>query len=224
MICEEGYRHPNYSSKKPDIVAPGHFVLAASARPEHVGECDGDEKPSVKRRATGGIGTKYSTGTSMAAPVVAGSAAILRQYFKEGYCNKQAEELKGAISCCGYEKCGSRIDPSGSLIKAVMMNGAQPLTGGVQFVPSGEVLDRPLKPYDSNQGYGRINMLNSVPLRGENDMQMMLVNDKLITDGQRDSFRLYIDKNNGCNRPLSVTLAWYGEFCAAVSLANSPIL
>ena len=107
----------------------------------------------------------------------------------------------------------SEINPSGSLLKAVLMNGAQPLRGGVQFVPSGDILDdQPLRAYDSNQGMGRVNLLNSVPLRGENTMQMKVVNDKWIVDGSKDIYKVTIDTSNECNRLLSVTLAWYGEF------------
>ena len=43
------------------------------------------------------------------------------------------------------------------------MNGAQPLRGGVQFVRSEDILnDQLLRAYDSNQGMGCVNLLNSV--------------------------------------------------------------
>jgi hypothetical protein len=141
----------------------------------------------------------------MAAPALAGAAAIVRQYFEEGYCNSNGK-------CCGQRGCGSYMKPSGALLKAVLMNGAQPLKGGVQYVPAGKILkDQPLRAYDSNQGMGRVNLLNSVPLRGQNTMYMMVVNDKNLVNGRKDVYTVYADKSNGCNRPLSVTLAWYGE-------------
>ena len=147
--------------------------------------------------AYGGSGVKYTTGTSMAAPALAGAAAILRQYFQEGYCTSQQ-------NCCGYRGCGTEINPSGSLLKAVLMNGAN---------CSGNILDdQPLRAYDSYQGMGRVNLLNSVPMRGENTMQMKVVNDKWIVDGSKDIYKVTIDTSNECNRLLSVTLAWYGEF------------
>ena len=188
---------------KPDIVAPGHFVLAAYANPDREGECDGWGEPDVKDSEQNGSGSHYITGTSMASPVLAGAAAILRQYFEEGYCN--------AGVCCGYQGCTGSMDPSGSLLKAILMNGAQPLQGGVQYVPGGEILDRSLEEYDSNQGVGRLNLLKSVPLRDENSMQMQVVNDKFIVDGNKDVYTFYIDRDN-CNRDreFSVTLAWYG--------------
>ena len=191
---------------KPDICAPGHFVLSARANPDMVGECDGDTASNAARNELGGPGVKYTTGTSMAAPVLAGSAAIIRQYFEEGYCNPTSGK------CCGYKGCGSHINPSGSLLKAILMNGAQPLKGGVQYVPSGEVLQEPeqqLRAYDSNQGMGRVNLSNSVPLAGENQMSMMIVNDKPLVNGEKDIYTLFIDESNGCTRELSATLSWY---------------
>ena len=213
------HRGPASDSRmKPDIVAPGHFILAAKAEPDKVGECDGNRNPNVKNNVTGGQGVKYTTGTSMASPALAGDGAIIRQYFEEGYCNTQ--------TCCGSKGCtGSSMNPSGSLLKAILMNGAQPLTGGVQYVPSGDVLpDQPLQPYDNNQGMGRINLLNSVPLTGKNVMNMKIVNDKAIVDGNKDVYDLVIDKSNNCNRPLSVTLAWYGEFYDALLLCLTTIV
>ena len=89
------------------------------------------------------------------------------------------------------------------------MNGAQPLTGGVQYMPNGDVLyDQTLQPYDSNQGMGRVNLINSVPLTGQNNMQMKVVNNKFIINGYKDIITLLIDKSD-CERQLSVTLAWY---------------
>ncbi|KAL7554072.1 hypothetical protein ACHAWF_017502 [Thalassiosira exigua] len=190
---------------KPDVVAPGHFILAPRADPGF-GECDGDRHPDVKASSpVGGAGIKYTTGTSMAAPALAGAAIILRQYLAEGYCDADTGE------CCGSKGCGSAMTPiGGALIKAMLMNGARPLTGGVQYVPSGRIIkEQPLSEYDNNQGYGRADLSNSVPLRGENNMNMIVVNDKNMYDGGRDVYTVHVDKSNGCDRPLSATLAWY---------------
>ena len=187
---------------KPDIVAPGHFIVAPNADPSAEGECDGSSAPSIKSSIDAGTGVRYVSGTSMASPVVAGTAAIIRQYFEEGWCNSER--------CCGSKGCGTSMKPSGSLMKAVLMNGAQPLTGGVQLVPDGNVLsDQSLSEYDSNQGMGRINLLNSVPLEDENKIQLIAVNDQIIMDGDKDEYAIKIDTSNGCDSDLRVTLAWY---------------
>jgi len=213
-LADYSSRGPTYDKRmKPDIVAPGHFVLAANANPNMEGECDGNGEPDVKQSTENGVGTHYITGTSMASPVLAGAAAILRQYFEEGYCNTNI--------CCGYKGCTGNMDPSGSLLKALLMNGAQPLQGGVQYVPGGDIVGS-LKEYDSNQGVGRVNLLNSVPLVGENAMQMQVVNDNFIVDGNKDVYTFYINTNNcSGNRPFSATLAWYGKFLYHDFVQNS---
>ncbi len=57
--------------------------------------------------------TVQSFGTSFSAPTVAGNAALVRQYFEEG-------KLPCDRSNCSF-------DPSGSLVKAVLMNSARTL-------------------------------------------------------------------------------------------------
>jgi len=78
---------------KPDVVAPGTYILSTKSslvgtNPLGWGTYDGNYS--------------YSGGTSMSTPIVAGVAALLRQYFIE---NKS-------------------IIPSASLIKAALINGA----------------------------------------------------------------------------------------------------
>lgn len=196
----------DYSSKgptadgriKPDIVAPGHFLLTANANVDMVGECDGGIPDS--RYGGRGDGVRYVSGTSYAAPSVAGSAALIRQYFIEGWCT--------ADRCCGVKGCGSSISPSNSLMKALLLNGAVPMTGKVQRVPNGDVLDESFDVYDGKQGFGRINLLNSVPLHGSNKLQLTAVNDKTIVHGNEHDYNVNIDTSNGCSSDLTVTLVW----------------
>ncbi|KAL7495323.1 hypothetical protein ACHAWT_003737 [Skeletonema menzelii] len=183
---------------KPDIIAPGHFLLTANANIDMVGECDGGIPDS--RYGARGDGVRYVSGTSFAAPTVAGSAALIRQYFAEGWCKTDR--------CCGSKGCGSSISPSNSLLKALLLNGAVPMTGKVQKVPNGAVLDESFAVYDGKQGFGRINLLNSVPLEGSNKLQLIVVNDKSITFGNEHDFMIDIDTSNGCSSDLTVTLVW----------------
>ena len=130
-------RGPTYDGRaKPDIVAPGYNIYSANG---NVG------KDSCS--------TTDMAGTSMSAPIVAGNAALVRQYFRDGYYP------------CGAKGCGESIAPSGSLVKAVLVNGAQNLRG-VQSVPGGSV--RSISEYDNTQNMGIVKLNRSLSLQGEN--------------------------------------------------------
>ena len=78
---------------KPDLVSPGINIMSAKAAINYTG----DSSVNVIRSASG---------TSMAAPMVAGSAALIRQYFTEGRYHSKT------------------MNPSTALIKAVLINSA----------------------------------------------------------------------------------------------------
>lgn len=169
--------------QKPDIVAPGYNIVSAYGNPKKNGQCS----------------THDMAGTSMAAPVVAGNAALIRQYFREGYYP------------CGAKGCGSSHRISGSLVKAVLVNGAQFLRG-VQKVPGGFVSN--ISPYDSTQNMGRLDLSSSLSLDGLNDINTYVVDDQLIAAGDTDSVDVTINEN-GCSADLSVSLVWYDPPTAA---------
>lgn len=52
-------------------------------------------------------------GTSMATPITAGTAALVRQYLEEGW------------YADGTKNSGTSIVPSAALLKAILMNGSQ---------------------------------------------------------------------------------------------------
>jgi len=107
---------------RPDVVAPGTAIL------------------STKSRVAAGNGWGpydalffFEGGTSMATPLVAGCAAVVRQYLMS-------------------QRSGS---PSAALVKAMLINGAKPMLG--QYVPS-EVGAPP----DNSQGFGRIDLAATI--------------------------------------------------------------
>lgn len=82
-IADFSSRGPTADGRmKPDIMAPGKAVLSAGALPNQVGECDPNKNPGANGRSDGVVSMQ---GTSMATPVVSGTAAIIRQYFEQGY-------------------------------------------------------------------------------------------------------------------------------------------
>jgi serine protease AprX len=112
------------SRVKPDLVAPGTFVL------------------STRSRATNDVGWGktddplffFDGGTSMATPLVAGCAALVREYLA------QERQI---------------TSPSAALVKAILINGAVPIAG--QYAPP-EVGNPP----DPSGGFGRVNMPTTV--------------------------------------------------------------
>lgn len=181
---------------KPDILAVGHSVLSAGSLPDEFGECD----PS-NGRLPGANGHKEGLlslqGTSMATPLTAGHAALVRQYFEEGY---HPTGVKG--------EGRSLTSPSGTLIKAVLMNGAQPMKG----VDNGARGVTPVELYDFHQGFGHLSLQNSLYLPGKTNVQLKAWDRETVTDGSSQAYEVEIDKSNGCtNEDLSVTLVWSEE-------------
>lgn len=128
----------------------------------------------------------------MAAPVVSGSAAIVRQYFLAGW------------HVTGRPDSQSRLDPRASLVKAVLLNGAQSLVA-VQN-GSGQITAS-IRPYDVNQGFGRIDLSESLPIAGKNSLSGVFVNGKTIGNRQEDVVRVTIRNADRCSS-FSATLVW----------------
>lgn len=130
---------------KPDVVAPGTAILSTLSRNKKF-------KESIKTGGESGDDRYwYQSGTSMATPLVAGCCAILREMLlKNGY----QDETNGVKN------------PTGSLIKALLINGAVPLKG--QYMPENfgeapnphsgfgrvDLAGSMIKPGDENAGYG----------------------------------------------------------------------
>jgi hypothetical protein len=181
---------------KPDILAVGHAVVSAGALPDEEGECDpsNGKIPGPNGHKAGLLSLQ---GTSMATPLTAGHASLIRQYFEEGY---YPTGVKG--------QGGELTSPSAALIKAILMNGAQFLKGvdntfGVT----------PVEPYDFNQGFGHLSLQNSIYLPGKTNIQLEAWDRETVTDGSSNSYEVVIDTTNGCSaeEPLSVTLVWSEE-------------
>jgi hypothetical protein len=163
---------------KPDVVAPGHSILSARADPGFTGECDDTESS----------GLFQMSGTSMATPMVSGAAALIRQYFADGW------YYDGAINpSFGYS-------PRASLVKAVILNGAEALLGVDSETSS--------KAYDQHQGFGRVNLSSSLPLKGENDLGGIFVNSQSISNGEKNTYKVTVSSSEACDAPLSATLVW----------------
>ncbi len=165
---------------KPDIVAPGASVLTAYAH------------ESGK--------TVQAYGTSFAAPVVAGNAALVRQYFEDG-------KLP-----CNWKDCA--FDPSGALVKAVLMNSGEPLKKVQVSRPwmTNSMLED-VTEYDDNQGMGLVVLDRTLPIPGHNKINAVVRNNKVINDGEYHDIFIRASPMRCVNKPyrreFRATLAWY---------------
>ena len=113
---------------KPDVVAPGTNVLSTCSQYSGAGSLWGTFNKEYC----------YSGGTSMSTPLVAGAAAVVRQFL--------------------IEKKGVET-PSAALMKAVLMHNTDDLYPGQYGEVGKENGQELLKPgANSNQGYGRVNV------------------------------------------------------------------
>ena len=187
-------RGPTFDGRmKPDIVAPGASVLTSYAQK------DGQ--------------TVQSYGSSFAAPVVAGNAALVRQYFEEG-------------KHCGSSKCS--IDPSGSLVKAVLLNSAQSLKQ-VQVTQTwlNKKMLEEVSDYDNNQGMGVVQLDKTLPIPGHNLIKAIIRNNAVIQNKEVVDFFVFTTPGKCVGQPyqhdFSATLAWYdpaGAISCAKCLVN----
>ena len=91
---------------KPDVVAPGSFILSARSR-------DASSSNSLGWGPSADPLYYFNGGTSMATPLVAGCTALVREYLSEQH---------------------QLTTPSAALVKAILVNGARDVAG--QYVPS----------------------------------------------------------------------------------------
>jgi len=175
---------------KPDLLAPGQWILSAGARPDEPGACDPPIRPSANARVDGVLSIQ---GTSMATPVVSGTAALVRQYFSEGF---YPNGIKGNGT--------SEKNPSAALVKGILMNGAQDVVGVDNTLTVTEV-----STYDNNMGFGRISLTDSLLLPGASSIETRVHDRVQITNKSTKTYSIKIDKQNDCNaNEFSSTLVW----------------
>lgn len=160
---------------KPEVMAPGcsTFSAAAGANCLTVPDC----------------------GTSMAAPVVAGGGALLKQYFEDGFYPSGAANPADAFT------------PSGSLLRACLANCGDDLSAFAGYPTQDE-------------GWGRI-LLDDVAYFAGDTRRLALLDRRHVQGlqaGQRRNYRLSVAGGG----PLRVTLAWADEPGSA--MAADPVV
>ena len=161
---------------KPDVVAPGTNILSTRTTIPPPSLLWGEVEAGHPLKGL----YVWSGGTSMSTPLVAGAAALVRQYLVEQRGHAQ-----------------DQIKPSGALIKAFLINGAAPMAG--QF--PGEIPPRP----NNVCGFGRINLRESLLPDAQEQVDFADEPDHAVETGEIRRYRATAASTTG---PLKVTLVW----------------
>lgn len=161
--CSGGRGPTADGRRKPEIFAPGCDTLSSSAGSS--------------------CGIEALSGTSMACPAVAGVAALVRQYYVDGYYPSGA-----AVASDGFS-------PSSALIKATLLNSAVDMTA-ITGYPS----DR--------EGWGRVKAGDAAFFAGE-DRRLLVLEDLRNADGLTTGLtREYPIRVTSSAETLKLTLAF----------------
>ncbi|KAG2377469.1 hypothetical protein C9374_009380 [Naegleria lovaniensis] len=174
---------------KPDVVAPGHSVVSAHSDGTTSSNNCGTGAPQGSNTAA--RITKF--GTSMAAPAVAGSLALIREFF----------QTRLQIT-----------NPKGALLKAALIHSAVPLTGTVSYssteTPRYSISEFYGTPnyYD---GFGKVQIGNLIS-KGDTSVELKILEGTFAsaTDTSKLCFRLKnIPNASNGNTFFKATLSWY---------------
>jgi len=152
---------------------------------------------------TNNAGYISMAGTSMATPCAAGNTALIRQYFTEGWYPTGTKNPSDAFT------------PSAALLKAVLM------VGGVELTGSYSDMNNEGKFPNNSQGWGRINLDNSLYFAGDT-LGLRVVDETTgLSTGQYKEYQYTISSNS---QPFKVILTWTdypGSVGASKALVNN---
>lgn len=197
---------------KPDVVAPGHNLSVQG---------DDTANPPCREAAT-----PAGFGTSLAAGTISGMAALVRQYFTDGY---YPSGMRTRLDpACEDGVCDPVVfNPSNALVKAVLVNSARSLDGARSGDTNLDLCPGPLgcSAPSAGQGWGRVTADDGLYFAGDaRDLRVIRdlwngsspfdnsgrgddpIDRGAIQDHEVHSFAFRLLAN--VNPPLKCTLAW----------------
>ena len=157
---------------KPDIVAPGTDIISTRSR---------RATSTGWGTVTGNTNYIYEGGTSMATPLTAGAAGLTRQWVMT---------------------TGGITNPSGQLLKALMLNGARNMAPG-QYL-SGTKQEIPTARPNNVQGWGHVDLFNT--LQPATNQFLTLIDTNSLSTGQTNTFTYVV--NTASTNKFILTMAY----------------
>ena len=197
---------------KPDLLAPGIVRSANVGKVTRISGKDRDGKPidvSVTVPPDNNCnvdkldlkqGQIPVGGTSYSAPLVAGTAALVREYFRKGFYPSGASNEKDGFV------------PTGALIKAMLIMSTAPMTGRIMM--GGGLAPSP----SPRQGWGRVFLERAMAFTGQ--LRQLKVFSDIRSDGKKGPYgdkgvlktgksHTYSLKVHSSKEDLVVVLSWY---------------
>ena len=193
-VAEFSSKGPTWDGRiKPDVLAPGDPIFTARS----------DGNSAIDSTSCGKSGLYETSGTSFATPLVAGMAALVRQYLREGWYPS------------GFKRASDSIrSPSAALVKAMIIHSSVPLRGVSDG--NGRLSAKLGPPPDFTQGFGRVQLNNVLRFatvqngsREDGGYALFLDESKRLGTGQEFRYCFRQRFSAGVQpRALKATLVW----------------
>ena len=182
---------------KPDIISPGSAISSA-----HAADPIYYEYATYYSYWQFTCTTHQLSGTSMATPLTAGTALLVRQYYENS-------TFWQANCATGYSTCVSgAFSPSGYLVKATILHSGEAITRYAAPVD-----DLPVvlgQTPDIYQGYGYVTLSNVLPIDSLDQNWNLIVHDNLaVAEGETMTWEITVPDDGA---PLRVTISWYDVY------------
>mmetsp|Transcript_24134 Transcript_24134/g.40995 ORF Transcript_24134/g.40995 Transcript_24134/m.40995 type:complete len:1132 (-) Transcript_24134:1892-5287(-) len=181
-----GYNYDQHMFK-PNIVTPGTNLMSAGTR---------------NTNETFTCNVQVSSGTSMATPIAAGAAILVRQYFENAtfwgsFCNNDYR------SCPKVQDGADSI--SGALVKAILTHSGEALlrttTTSTSVLPAVNLSSTP----DRYQGWGQVKLDNVLPIPGVVDFELYVADMEPLNSLTQ---RKYVASVLEAGNPFRATIVW----------------
>ena len=202
-------RGPTYPDAryKPDIVAPGQDIFSAKS--------DGRNNTYQCGATTGKADSSIlsMSGTSMAAPGVAAAAALVRQYYMEGF------------HVAGNRQAAAGFHPSSALVKATILQSGHQIRQQTMIYGSYSSLrwSKPSHSPSYEQGYGLMDLSSALSFT-HSPFTSYPIDRQVVDDGDHLDFCFTTESNIATDAHFRATLVWTdppGYPYAAKALVNN---